>query len=312
MKPVSIIFLIVSVVLVIVGIVLCCVGMVKANVSGVPLYDYAQSENGDAENEYVFNESDVSRIKIDVDSADVKVICGAEENKVVVKNITSNNIVSAFDCIINNKTMSIENHNLFSLTSLAQGQFSFKGFRYGIKYVFDGDKYDSKSKEVTVYVKDLCDIRNIDVSVGEGSIEIEGYDNSTDYTLKISNGNITLKNVKTDSEVSACVEKTGNVFFENVSCSLADISTEQGNIDVQLSSNEIKCVNGGGDTVIESQNDLSQYNYNLSSPLGKILLNGNDKGSEYKAVDAMLQCEMRITAANGNLTVIPYVPEISQ
>ncbi len=311
MKPVSIIFLIVSVVLVITGVVLCCAGMVKANVSGVPLYDFDQSENGDAESEYYFEEGDVARIKIDVDTANVKIICGAEENKVTVKNITSNNIVSAFDCIINNKTMSIENHNLFSLTSLAQGQFDFKGFRYGIKYITDGDKYADKDKEITVHVKELCDLKNIDVYVTNGVIAVEGYDNSTDYTLYVENGNIELSNVKTDSKVVAEVGTSGDITFRNVNCSVSEINNAKGKISAEVTANEIKCVNGNGDTEIKVQKSLEQYNYNLSAPLGKITLNGSERGTEYKAVDGMLTSYIKVTAANGNADVSQYLEQIN-
>ncbi len=311
MKPVSIIFLIISVFLVIVGIVLCCAGMVKANVAGVPLYDYAQTEDGDAENEYIFDESEVSRIRVNVDAADVKIICGAPENKVTVKNITSNNIISAFDCIIKNKTMSIENHNLFSLTSLAQGQFNFKGFRYGIKYILDGDKYSSKNKEITVHVKELCDLKNIDITVGEGNITLEGYNNSTDYNLYTDKGNISVKNITTDSTVTAKVGNEGNIIFENVTSDVAQIDTLKGDIDVQISVNELKCTNGGGNTVVRSHKSLSEYNYNLTAPLGMISLNGDEKGNEFKAIDSVLQCFMRITSAQGNITVTPYVAQIN-
>ncbi len=311
MKPVSIIFLIVSVFLVIVGMLLCGAGMVKANIADVPLYDYAQTEDGDAENEYTFDESDVSRIKIDVDGADVTVVCGAAENKVTVKNITSNNIVSAFDCIINNRTMSIENHNLFSLTSLAQGQFKFKGFRYGLKNILDGNKYSSKNKEIVVYVKELCDLKNLDITVGEGNITLQGYDNSTDYTLYTSNGDIKVSGITTDSSLTAQIKNEGNITLDDVSASVCDIDTVKGEIDIAVSCDELKCNNGDGNTVIRSQKSLDEYNYNIASPMGKISINGEDKGSEYKSVDGMLTCYMRVTSANGNVTVASNVTEIN-
>ncbi len=310
MKPVSIIFLIISVFMIIIGVVLCCAGMVKANTSGVPLYNYTQSENGDAENEYYFEDDEVFRIKIDVDTANVRIICGADENKVIVKNITSNNIISAFDCIINNRTMSIENHNLFSLTSLAQGQFDFKGFRYGIKYITDKDKYVDKEKEITVYVKELCDLKNIDVTVNNGVIALDGYSNSTDYTLYAENGDISISNIKTDSTVKANVGTEGNIILQNVECAVSEITTKKGMISAEITAEEIKCINGGGDTEIKAKKSLEQYNYNLSAPLGRVILNGNDRGTEYKAIDGMLSSYIKVTSANGNVSVSQYLDQI--
>lgn len=307
MKPVSIVFLIVSVFLIIGGVLTCCVGMIAARAEGIPLYDYVTNENGDTENEYSYEEGDVSRILIDVDEAEVEIICGADKNKVVIKNITSNSLTSNFECSIQNKTLAIQDTSLFSLTSIAQGKFNFKGFRYGIKYLTDKDKYNGLDKKITVYVKDICDIKAFDIEVNVGNVKISDYVNSTDYNISVGQGDILLDDIESNSKINCKITEKGNIKLNDVKSSIATLGVKEGNIDAKVASDEISCDCNNGNITLGVGRDLGQYNYRLDSLMGKIKLNGVDRENYFEAHDANLSSEINAVSPNGNITIESYV-----
>ncbi len=307
MKPVSILFLIVSVFLIIGGILTCCVGMIAAKAENMPLYDYVKNENGDTENEFSFEDGEVSRILIDVDEADIEIICGSDKNKVVIKNITSSSLTSNFECNIQNKTLAIEDASLFSLTSIAQGKFNFKGFRYSIKYLTDKDKIQGLDKKITVYVKDICDIKAFDITTDKGNVTLGNYVNDSDYNITLGEGTLTLSDIQTNSNIKCRITEKGNIVLSDVKAGITDLSSKEGNINCKIISNEIKCESGNGNITLGIGKKLDEYNYRLDSLMGKIVLNGIDRDNYYEAHDANLTCEIDAVAPNGNITVEPYV-----
>lgn len=307
MKPVSILFLIVSVFLIIGGILTCCVGMIAAKAENMPLYDYVKNENGDTENEFSFEDSEVSRILIDVDEADVEIICGSDKNKVVIKNITSSSLTSNFECNIQNKTLAIEDTSLFSLTSIAQGKFNFKGFRYSIKYLTDKDKLQGLDKKITVYVKDICDIKAFDITASKGNVTIDNYVNDSDYNITLGEGSLTLSEIQTNSNIKCQITEKGNITLTNVKAGITDLASAEGNVTCKIIANEIKCDCGNGNVTLNVGKKLDEYNYRLDSLMGKIVLNGTDRDNYYEAHDANLTCEIDAVAPNGNITIEPYI-----
>ena len=85
MKPVSVVFLIISVILIILGILTCSFAMMQARVQGVQLYDTKNSD-GEIENIFDFSSEEIGKIEINVADADVKIICGADNNKIEIRN----------------------------------------------------------------------------------------------------------------------------------------------------------------------------------------------------------------------------------
>ena len=159
MKPVSIIFLIVSVILVIVGLIICSVSMLQAKRQNVDLYD-TKIVNGQSEAEYDFSEDIISKIQIEVGDCDVHIICGADENKVVMNNFSS----AGYICEVNNRALVVEDSvNVFNIPDIIEnGKIRFKGFRYFLRdrkitaggkslYVYVSEKYNVLCRIVWTY-----------------------------------------------------------------------------------------------------------------------------------------------------------------
>ena len=299
MKPVSIIFLIVSIILVIAGLLTCSFAMLQANRQGVDLYD-TKIVNGQSEAQYDYSEDSVNKIQIEVGDCDVHIVCGAEENKVVMNNFSS----AGYICEVTNGALIVEDTvNIFNITDIIEnGKIRFKGFRY---YLRDR-KITAGSKSLTVYISDKFDIKIIDVKVSKGDVDVIGYTNNTDYKIDITTGKFTAENIVTDSKVGVQIGK-GSVNLQHVSAKNLEITVNEGSIMAVVAANEITAEAKHGSVRIESEADLSKYNFVLKAPASTITLEDLIKTGNYFANDAQLSNFIHATAGYGTVVIKTYV-----
>ena len=303
MKPVSIIFLIISVILVIVGLLTCSIAMLQSKRQGVDLYD-TTIENGKSEAEYDFTDDTIGKIQIEVGDCDVDIIFGAEENKVKMNNFSS----AGYICEVDNRALVIEDTvNLFDVTDIIEnGKIRFKGFRYFLR----DRKLTAGNKSLKVYVTDKFDFKVIDVKVKNGNVNIAGYVNNTDYSISITNGNLTATDIVTESNITATVGK-GKILLHRVTARSLALTTDEGDIEAVVSGKEITADAKKGNIKIESENDLSKYNFVLKAPLSTITLEELVKAGNYIANDALLTNYIHADAEVGSVIVKTYVPSIA-
>ncbi len=296
MKPVSIIFCIISVILIVAGLITCSVGLVQAKAQGIQLYD-TKDENDEIVNTYDFSADDIGKIEINAGDADVKIVCGADSNKIEIKNYSS----TKYLCQVENKSLIMQaGMNILSLTDLAQGEIAFKGFRYYVNDFFSGKTLGRKS--VTVYVTDTFDIKVFDINVGNGDVEIVDSNCDADYTVNVESGDILLKNIETSSNVTLKINKSGDVKLENVIAKSVNAYASEGEFEGEVSANEI-FVEAGKDVTLACADDLEKYNYDLESPLGKISLLGIQHELHHKAYNPNLLNKIDICAFDGDITI---------
>lgn len=296
MKPVSIVFIIISVLLIILGAITCSVGVVQAKTQNVQLFD-TKNENDEIVNTFDFSSEDIGKIEINAGDADVKIVCGAESNKIEVKNYSSTNYV----CQVENKALVMESgFNILSLTDLAQGEIRFKGFRYYLSDFLHGKNIGPKS--VTVYVSDTKDIKIFDISVGDGNVEISKSNYDSDFTVNVVNGDVTLSEIITNSSVSVNVKEKGDVTIEGVVSNVLSVKTEDGSVKADASANEIT-VSAGENAELSCGYDLETYNFELEAPEGKITLAGTNIPTPYKAYNPNFQKRMEVTSLNGKISI---------
>lgn len=299
MKPVSWIFLIIAVILFLVGLLMCSVSSMQAKRQGVDLFD-TKVVNGQSEAEYDFSEDVIGKIQIEVSDCDVNIICGSDKNKVVMNNFSS----AGYICEVENRALVIEDTvNLFDITDIIEnGKIRFKGFRY---YLRDR-KITTGRKSLDVYISDKFDIKIIDVSVNNGDVNIAGYENNTDYTVKITKGKLSASDIVTGSQVSASVEK-GSANLQHITAKTVNITVDEGDISAVLSAKEITADAKKGSVVIESESDLSGYNFVLKAPDSTITLESLVKAGNYIANDAQLTSFVHASAGVGSVTVKSYI-----
>lgn len=299
MKPVSIIFLIISVILIIVGLLVCSFSMLRAKRQNVDLYD-TKIVNGQSEAEVDFSNEIVNKLQIEVGSCDVHVICGSDENKVVMKNFSS----AGYICEVDNRALVIEDTvNIFNISDIIEnGKIRFKGFRYFLR----DRQITAGSKSLYVYVSDKFDVKVVDISVEKGDVTIEGYTNNTDYKINIGSGKFTASDIVTKSVVEATVG-TGSVNLSHVSAQTVTLSVKEGSIMAILAADEITADAEKGSVRIESENDLAGYNFTLKAPASTITLEDLVKLGNYTANDAQLKKYIHASAGGGTVVVKTYV-----
>ncbi len=296
MKPISIVFLIISVILIIIGLLTCSFAKINAQAQGIQLYD-VKDDKGEIQNTFDFSNENVGKIEINVADADVKIVCGADSNKMVINNFSSTGYV----CQVENKALVMETgFNVLSLTDLAQGEIRFKGFRYYVNDFFTGTTLAPKS--VTVYVSDTFDIKVISVSTTNGDVVVEGADYDADILLSVENGNVLFKDIKTNSSVKGTVKGSGNITLENVNAHVSEMECENGTVKGSLTADEIT-VNAMGDVEIFCENDMEKYNYDLVAGKGKITLSGAELQNPHKTHNPNLTNKLKIEVQQGDITV---------
>lgn len=296
MKPISIVFLIISVILIAAGLLTCSVAKANASSQGIQLYD-VKDDRGEIENTFDFSNENVGKIEIKVADADVKIVCGADSNKIVINNFSSTGYV----CQVENKALVMETgFNVLSLTDLAQGEIRFKGFRYYINDFFSGATLAPKS--VTVYVSDAFDIKVISVSTTNGDVSVEGAGYDADIMLSVENGSISFKDIKTNSSVKGTVKGSGDITLENVNAHVSEMECENGTVKGSLTADEIT-VNAMSDVELLCGNDMEKYNYDLVAAKGKITLTGVELQNPHKTHNPNLTNKLDIEVQQGNITI---------
>ena len=303
MKPVSIIFLIIAVVLTVVGLLMCSIAALQAKRQGIELFD-TKIVDGQSESEYDFSEDTIGKIQIKADDCDVSVICGADKNLVKMKNFPS----AGYICEVDNRALVIEDTvNLFDIADIIEnGKIRIKGFRY---YLRDR-KITVGKKSLEVYISDKFDIKIIDITVNTGNVNIIGYENNTDYTVNITKGDFTASDIVTTSDVTVTTEQ-GAIDLGHVSARAVKITSGNGNIAAVLSAKEITADAKNGSVVIESEKDLSNYNFVLRAPDSTVKLEEFTKVGNYIANDAQLTSFIHANAVKGTVTVKTYVAPLT-
>lgn len=296
MKPVSIVFLIISVLLIIAGLITCSVGIVQAKAQGVQLYD-TKNEDDEIVNTYDFTSDDIGKIEINAGDADVKIICGADSNKIEIKNFSS----TKYLCQVENKALVMQaGMNILSLTDLAQGEITFKGFRYYVNDFLSGKTIGRKS--VTVYVTDTFDIKVFNVNVGNGDVEIINSNCDADYNVTVDSGDIDLKNIETSSVVSLKINRSGDIKLDGIIAKTVRAYAGEGKFDGEISAGEI-FVEAGKDVTLACADDLEKYNYDIEAPLGKISLLDMQYNLYHKTYNPNLQNKIDVCAFDGDVKI---------
>ena len=210
MKPTSVIFLIVSVLLACVGVMLCMSAASLANEQGIGLF----AQVGDGEDNYVhyesFSEEELKKIVIKVSDVKVNVIGGAEESRIELVNFPNN----SYQVQAGRSTLQIaDNAGISGIVDVENLKINFNGFRDYLHYVFDNSV---KEKSLNLYLTDLADLVNLNITTTTGDISVSDIQTNCDYKVVISNSVVDFSNVITDSSVQIEATESANINIDNV------------------------------------------------------------------------------------------------
>ena len=192
MKAMSKLFLIISAIMVGVGIIICVVGYVMASNEGIHLYP--EKIDGNYVYKVDLTGTDVSKISINATDVDSTVYTGQSEEYIEFINFNE-----AYGSVsVTNTVVSFDEYlNLSSLISFWDGGFKFKGMRS----ILDFSAAPEGDKAVNIYLSDERDMNVFAFTLEKGSICFENISSDTDYKLSLDKGEVTMKNVTTNSKV---------------------------------------------------------------------------------------------------------------
>lgn len=288
MKPMSKFFLAVSAVIAFIGGVMLIIGSCTAKAQGIQLFPKK------TDGKYIYTvdleNTDVSKIALDVTDADINVYTGQENEYIEFINFNEN----YYSVSTTNRVVSFDEYvNLSSVFSFWEQSFSFKGMRsfFSLAKKIDGDK------EINIYISDDRDINVFDFSVDEGTVNVSNIDTFTDYKLTVATGDIIFKNVKTKSALNLSGTDC-NVTIENceISTFTGDFLTLNMQSDIEnVESFTLNSKSGSASGKIGFSNDKTYVSVKTN---GSILLNGELQTSPYKNITDQTEITDEYTTAD--------------
>jgi hypothetical protein len=200
MKPTSVIFLIVSVLLACVGLLLCFTATNMADAQGVALF----TQTGDADNNFTttldFDSSEVRKIVMKVSGVDVNIIGGVTESRVELVNFPD----GTYDFSLSKSTLQFTDTTaITNIIDIDNFKINFNGFRDYLNYY----KYKDRERTVNLYLTDDAAVIILNVQT-DGDLQLNNLRCNCDYKCTVSNGDVTVTDIRTDSSVS--IESTGD------------------------------------------------------------------------------------------------------
>ena len=198
------------------GFVVCIVGAIISNVNGDQLFA-AKTDEGKGYS-YTFSGEEINKIEIEATDATVNIIGGASESKIELINFNEN--LYSFNC--SNRLITFkESPDISSVIRFWESGFTFKGMRYVLRF----DKADGE-KVINIYLTNKDYVKNFSISVGKGKIMVEDLSTESDYNFTLTDGVVSMTNVKTDSVISiaAATSSDMDIIMKQVSAKTLNIN----------------------------------------------------------------------------------------
>ncbi len=256
MKPTSVIFLILAAVLIVGGVVLCFVAGGLAAGSDVELFCDYVDENGNAVTEHDIAGKSVSSINIDLDSAVVNVIGGAEKSYIKVENFPD----KAYEFWLTAGEINFRDTDALSIFSsfrINESGFGFDGLRHYLAL----NKYKDKDSVINIYLAAAETITDINISVVNGEVNLSSLDVLSAIDIKVGDGKVALNNVKSDGKANVVGENATLSFDScNIADTIADVN-QSGTINCTLAIQHIFTLNcaSSGNVYLDSVKANAQY-----------------------------------------------------
>lgn len=300
-KPTSLIFLILSVILVVGGTITCFIANAVAKNDGIQMFSQVENEDGNLVYVCEYDPEDISKIDLIVNNAKIYVKSSADENKIELINFTE----GSYSRGISNRSYIIDdNFNISHLFSFDEGGLSFNGLRQ----YFRNFSFRKKEKIINVYISS-DKIASLSISLKRGSINIDDVSLSGDFILSLSNGNIKLNNVYTQSYVKIsgdkCTTDIQGGYIKNLNCNI-----KSGALTAKkITSNNIKAELTNGNISLGLINDLSDYMINAQTKKGKITANGTEYKTAFSQGDDTASSFLKLVTDNGNIILTKDVAD---
>jgi len=238
MRPTSVIFLIISVLVACLGIMLCLGAVSMAEEKGEELFASVKQEDGSyvitkyfglaegEEPDASSNKNDTKKIELVFENVDVTIKGGSDVNKIEFINFTDG--MFSYKASVGGALTVEDLNGLLKMISFGKSGINFKGFRNLLFY----HEYGKLERSVVVYLTDDSNVHNINCSVKNGSISVEGMTRPCDFTLSSEEGDVKLSGIYDTSSVTVSAKK-GSVSISDSSLYELNIAADSASVDVR-------------------------------------------------------------------------------
>lgn len=237
---------------IVLGVVLVCIALVSGvGINGSNRKDYVLDFNSE------YNE-EITSIKIDLNIANVKIKRG-NTFAIDAKNMNK----KTFNSFVDNNVWTIKDDE----------NDGFRIFGHVVPF-FNNDVTDAKY-QVTIYIPDNFEPKNLEISIGAGRAEL--CDMETDYVdFEIGAGELVADKLIVNNESSLEVG-AGKIAIKDLIAKDVSLDCGVGEIDIKgdiRGSSSANC--GMGHISIKLKEPESRYDFGLSCGLGNININGDN------------------------------------
>lgn len=218
MKAMSKFFLIVAGILTVAGVIVCLIASGIAKSENILLFP----EKTDGKYIYTvdLNNTEITKIALDVTDADITVITGQDNERVEFINFNEN----YYSVSTTNRVLTFDEYvDLTSMLTFWDSDYKFKGIRSILKL---GNKIEGK-KEINIYLSDDRDINILDFTIANGNINVSHMSTETDYKFFMDKGKIVMNDISTVSSVSITANYS-EITLED--CSFNSFSCDSANV----------------------------------------------------------------------------------
>ena len=296
MKPASIIFLILAVLLVGGGFGAMRIAENLAAGEGIELISESDEDTGDYIFTYDYSEDSIDKIVVNVRSADIHIIGGAQKSYIELINFPDG--MYEFQC--SNRIMQISNNSdISSLNTIMSLAMNFKGVRGIINYY----NVMGRDMAVNIYIQDELPVKILDCTTVEGNILAENTNSQTDYNIKIGTGSFNASEVATTSTISVEVGQ-GEVILTDCSAINFKASVDDGDVTLITSDmNKITAELENGDFVYGYRRDIQYVKCDLFCGVGSVTIDGDNKGGYYEFSNLPTDALYKVTTGKGDITI---------
>ncbi|MBS5934810.1 MAG: DUF4097 family beta strand repeat protein [Clostridiales bacterium] len=237
---------------IVLGVVLVCIALVSGvGINGSNRKDYVLDFNSE------YNE-EITSIKIELNIANVKIKRG-NTFAIDAKNMNK----KTFNSFVDNNVWTIKDDE----------NDGFRIFGHVVPF-FNNDVTDAKY-QVTIYIPDNFEPKNLEISIGAGRAEL--CDMETDYVdFEIGAGELVADKLIVNNESSLEVG-AGKIAIKDLIAKDVSLDCGVGEIDIKgdiRGSSSANC--GMGHISIKLKEPESRYDFGLSCGLGNININGDN------------------------------------
>lgn len=237
---------------IVLGVVLVCIALVSGvGINGSNRKDYVLDFNSEYSEE-------ITSIKIDLNIANVKIKRG-NTFAIDAKNMNK----KTFNSFVDNNVWTIKDDE----------NDGFRIFGHVVPF-FNNDVTDAKY-QVTIYIPDNFEPKNLEISIGAGRAEL--CDMETDYVdFEIGAGELVADKLIVNNESSLEVG-AGKISIKDLIAKDVSLDCGVGEIDIKgdiRGSSSANC--GMGHISIKLKEPESRYDFGLSCGLGNININGDN------------------------------------